>query len=247
MVLFDRIKNIFVRLFCFKQNGSYRIFYFCGIKFSKKISTNKVFLKSNETLVPCKKIKNLKININGNNNTIIIDGTTVFKHSSILIENDNCSINIGRNNLLGVKIRMSRGDGQKIEIGDNNTLHSVSMVCDETSSIKIGNNNLISAMINIWASDGHSIIDRQNKDILNPCGHIEIGNHNWISEDVRFTKNAKIKDDVVVGAGSLLTKSFNESNIVLAGNPAKIIKNNIEWTEINPYHLGILRGEKDVK
>ncbi len=246
MLFFDKIKNIFVQLFSIKSNEDYFQICFCGIKLTHK-KHNNIFLSTNGKLIPCKKIKNLDININGRNNKIIIASTTVFKHSAILIENDNCLIKIGKNNLLGVKIRMSRGDGQKIEIGDNNTLHSVSMVCDETSSIKIGNDNLMSAMINIWASDGHSIIDRQSNSVLNHCGHIEIGNHNWVSEDVRFTKNAKIKDDVVVGAGSLITKAFNESNIVLAGNPAKIIKNNVEWNEINPYHLSLLGGKNNAK
>jgi acetyltransferase-like isoleucine patch superfamily enzyme len=31
-------------------------------------------------------------------------------------------------------------------------------------------------------------------------------------------------DNTIVGAGSVVTKSFPEGNVVIAGNPAKIIK-----------------------
>ena len=33
---------------------------------------------------------------------------------------------------------------------------------------------------------------------------------------------------------SIVTKSFNEENCVIAGNPAKIVKRNIEWSSCKP-------------
>ena len=34
----------------------------------------------------------------------------------------------------------------------------------------------------------------------------------------------KLGDKTIVGAGSIVTKSFEEGNCVIVGNPAKIIK-----------------------
>lgn len=42
-------------------------------------------------------------------------------------------------------------------------------------------------------------------------------------------KNAQINANCIVGANSLVTKKFSEQYVVIAGNPAKIIKDDIEW------------------
>lgn len=39
-----------------------------------------------------------------------------------------------------------------------------------------------------------------------------------------------IGDNVVVGAGSVVTKDVT-NNVIVAGNPAKIIKENFSWSE----------------
>lgn len=44
-------------------------------------------------------------------------------------------------------------------------------------------------------------------------------------------KNARIPECSIVGARSLITSSFIEKYTIIAGNPAKIIKQNIVWSE----------------
>jgi len=45
--------------------------------------------------------------------------------------------------------------------------------------------------------------------------------------DVKINKNTKISDDSIVGWGSIVTKKFEDKNIIIAGTPAKIVKRNI--------------------
>lgn len=42
-------------------------------------------------------------------------------------------------------------------------------------------------------------------------------------------KNVKIGSGSVIGINSTVTKSFEEKNVLIVGNPAKIVKNNIKW------------------
>ncbi len=54
---------------------------------------------------------------------------------------------------------------------------------------------------------------------------IKIGDHCWIGMNVIILPGVCLGDNVIVGGGAVVTKSF-PSNVVVAGNPARIIKEN---------------------
>lgn len=53
---------------------------------------------------------------------------------------------------------------------------------------------------------------------------ITIGDNVWLGGGVTILSGITLGDNVVVGAGSVVTKSFGD-NVVLGGNPARVIKN----------------------
>ena len=54
-------------------------------------------------------------------------------------------------------------------------------------------------------------------------------------------KNASIGDNSIIGASSIVTKRFDDTNIAIGGNPAKIIKKDVNWDWRSPqqYLIGI--------
>lgn len=69
-----------------------------------------------------------------------------------------------------------------------------------------------------------------NHDLLNPEIHQEgrdvyIGKNCWIGMNSLILPGVILGDHTVVGAGSVVTHSFEDGYCVIAGNPAKFIKN----------------------
>ncbi len=87
---------------------------------------------------------------------------------------------------------------------------------------------MFSANISIRTGDSHSVVDMHDKRI-NPSKDVRIGNHVWVGNTVIMTKGVIVSDNSIVGTGSVVTKAFNEENIVIAGNPAHSVKRNISW------------------
>ena len=102
------------------------------------------------------------------------------------------------------------------------------------NEIHIGEDCRISNNVRIWG-DGHSVLDAKTKKVINlPTKPIVIGNHVWLGERVTITKNANIPNNCICGIASVVTKSFDEENCLIAGNPAQIKKRGINWDVLQP-------------
>lgn len=58
---------------------------------------------------------------------------------------------------------------------------------------------------------------------------IIIGDRVWFSAHVKTLKGVIVGNDTVIAEGTVLSKSFKENNIVVGGNPPKILKKDIVW------------------
>ncbi len=95
---------------------------------------------------------------------------------------------------------------------------------------------MFSNSIDIWATDGHTIYDLDSKKIINRQKHpLKIGNKCWIGEGVKIGKNARIPNNSIVGMGAVLTGQFIKEHTIIAGNPAKVVKENVSWSNLSTY------------
>lgn len=94
-----------------------------------------------------------------------------------------------------------------------------------------GNNGIVFGE-NVWVGPGVGIISA-NHDLSDYHRHqssepIRIGNNCWIGMNAVILPGVQLGDHVVVGAGAIVTKSF-EDNCLIAGNPASILR------QLQPY------------
>lgn len=107
---------------------------------------------------------------------------------------------------------MSIGDGCNICCNIMNT---------EPYLITIGNNVTVSGDVKFTTHDNS--ISKVLVDKTDICGPIKIGNNCFIGQGAMILLGVTLADDIIVAAGSVVTKSFNESRIIIAGNPARKI------------------------
>ena len=94
-------------------------------------------------------------------------------------------------------------------------------------SITIGDDVGIARKVTIMDSDSHSIVAENGKNIIS--APIIIGNHVWIGTNSKILKGVTIGDGALIAAGAVVTKDVPPYSIV-AGIPAKVIKENIAWS-----------------
>lgn len=139
---------------------------------------------------------------------LVFEGTARFApHFSVLIDNAEMSIGSG----------FSCNNGCSFSCLDG---------------IAIGENCLLGGDIEIRDSDGHTIYELDaeqhlvEKDNTKP---VKIGDHVWLCSHVRISKGVRIGNDCVVAHSSICTRALEGNHKLIAGFPAKVIKDNIQW------------------
>lgn len=111
--------------------------------------------------------------------------------------------------------------GCHIHVGDNFYANFGCVILD-AAEVRIGDNCFIAPQVGIYTAT-HPIdpIQRaQGNEFAKP---VTIGDNCWIGGHATINPGVVLGDNVVVGSGAVVTKSFG-NNVVIAGNPAKIIK-----------------------
>lgn len=156
----------------------------------------------------------INIRVSGNNNNIHIKKSFAIK---------NLNIRVG-NHIPANKTDLKIGDGFSIEGG------GVFYLYNSGNKLIIGQNCMFSNGIIVRCGESpHLIFDKNTGDYIDISDGIYIGDHVWVGEKVYITKKVSIASESIVAACSVVTKRFVEQNVVIAGNPAKIVKKDIQW------------------
>lgn len=140
-------------------------------------------------------------------------------------------LEIGKNGYIHFKENANWGRNATIringqmEIGKNFSINCNSFISVH-SSLKIGDDFLGGWNVTILDSDNHILKYNNNQNLPEP---IKIGDHVWICSFVDIIKGSSISDNSVVGYRTLVNKKIVESNVLIVGSPAKVVKTDIIW------------------
>jgi acetyltransferase-like isoleucine patch superfamily enzyme len=121
--------------------------------------------------------------------------------------------------------------GSYIRVIEGGTLHikgsgfineNVQITCGD--KIEIGDGCFIGRDVIIRSYDAHQIL----KEGYQVSASIKIGNRVWIGQRAMILKGVTIGDGAVIAAGAVVTKDVPPHSVV-AGVPAKVIDQDVEW------------------
>ncbi|HHW7521787.1 acyltransferase [Mannheimia haemolytica] len=191
-------------------------------------------IKKDGTVEVVDNIPGVRFNCSGQNNLVRVHENTTFNNCLFSLSGGMVvSIAQSKFNLVGLSIF---GKESNVKIGSNFSCWGVEIRCHEQqTSVFIGDNCMFAQDILIYPTDVHTIFDQFTGEVLNLGEPITIGNNVWCARGVTLLKGTTIRNNVVIGAGSIVSRKFNENNIIIAGNPANVIRRGIDWVRDTPF------------
>ncbi len=132
-----------------------------------------------------------------------------------------------------IKNNYSIGRGCRFDIGENAivSIGTGGYINSNTNliimhSLQIGDNCAISWNCQFLDEDFHEINYSGKKSTQNS---IVIGNNVWIGCGVKIYKGTVIPDGCVIASDTIVKGVFETENSLIGGNPARVIKENIQW------------------
>lgn len=111
--------------------------------------------------------------------------------------------------------------GSNIHVGENFYANFGCVILD-VCEVRIGDNCMIAPQVGIYTATHpiDPVARNSGKEFGKP---ITIGDNCWIGGQAVINPGVTLGDNVVIASGAVVTKSFGD-NVVLGGNPAKVIK-----------------------
>lgn len=171
------------------------------------------------------------IDLRGSAKIVVNKGSFTFgekrnfktKEETDLLIEDGGTLQIDGNNFIKTTSDIQIFKNALLRFGPGATNMGLKIVCSE--KIWIGDHTRIGR--DVWIRDnngGHKIIQVGYKD----KAPVIIGNYVWICSGAQIMKGVTIGDGAVISANSVVTSNVPAHSIV-AGNPAKVVAENIYW------------------
>lgn len=117
----------------------------------------------------------------------------------------------------------SRTTSARIEIGGGCRINNSCCFISAGEGIFIGRNALIGSCVEIYDSDFHDLSPEVRRGGNPNTGKVVLEDNVFVGSHAKILKGVTIGRNSVVAAGAVVARSVPE-NVVVGGNPAKVIK-----------------------
>jgi len=162
---------------------------------------------------------------------ITLNGTLTLGWKRIKSSSLETRFHVGKNAKVVVNGRFTAYVGSDIWVLENGVLTLSNGFCNEgvqitcAKQITIGNGCAIARDVIIRDYDAHQLVGNEHEIAKEIC----IGDHVWIGTRAIILKGVTVGYGAVVAAGAVVTKNVPDRCLV-AGIPAKVIRENVDWS-----------------
>lgn len=180
-------------------------------------------------------IQGVRVQFAGEGSTVTLSESNCFRNVYIRVGSQSC-VDIDTPHPWGLRDLVVDMGGwglrKSLKIGRNVFIASakIAMQNESDSSVTIGEDCLLSSEIVIRPGDGHLLMDKDTGEVLNRTLPIVLDRKVWVGSGVTILKGARLAADSVVATMSVVPKGDFPPNVVLAGNPARIVRDNVKWS-----------------
>ena len=178
-------------------------------------------------------LKRVTFDIHGNDNVIEIAPGAILRNVTFRIIGNRHHIKIGEGCQFnrGGLIWFEDENGQ-LEIGAGTSIEEAHLAVTEPGrKISIGRDCLLAYDIDIRTGDSHSLLDGSTGERINAAEDVTIGDHVWIAAHTCILKGVRLAENSVIATGAVVVKPCDIPGVILGGNPAKVLKENITWAK----------------
>ncbi len=165
----------------------------------------------------------IELNVGADGKMKIGSGSHISE-GSILSAATRSRIELGGRNLISHSSVVDAANDVSIQTGDQCTfgwhLHLYAY-----APIVLGNDVMASSYVYIESGAGHDLVIAGEKRYPEP---LHIGEHVWLGLNSTILAGSQIGDGCMIGASSLVNRQFGHKQLI-AGNPARVIKEQIDW------------------
>lgn len=182
-------------------------------------------IKGNNNVVSIKsKRHRFYVRIHGDNNSIDNGENSRLKYTRFTIMGDNNHIIAEEGSKLDGPCKIKLEGNSTLYIGRNSGIRGVTFVAKD-ANITVGRNCMFSYDVIVRNNDFHKVLDADG-NITNGAQDIVVGDHVWLCDRSTILKGVTIGENSILAFGAVVTKDC-PPNSIMAGNPARLVKQNI--------------------
>ncbi len=142
----------------------------------------------------------------------------------------NARVKIGKNLIID-SLTITVGSNCECTIG-NDVRIVITNIDVSGAKLEIGDDCLFSYNTEIRTHDSHVIFDKKTKKRINYPKDVIVGSQVWLAAGAKLLPGAQIGAGSIVGANAVTSSKFGD-HVVIAGNPAKVMREDVIWSKDN--------------
>jgi acetyltransferase-like isoleucine patch superfamily enzyme len=126
--------------------------------------------------------------------------------------------------------RITLGSGCIVIGRDVRNSPGINLNCRNGGKIIFKKDALIASGVSINTDDCHTIYSVSDGRRLNPFGGVVFfDEHVWIGQQATIMGNSSIGKNTIIGAHSFVRGNEFPENVILAGTPARVVSEGVNW------------------